>query len=93
MKILNELGNAVAKRRQSLGLQQQIVVAQAGITPESLSRFERGCTAEFGARKRLEALAVLGIEVDFLAFEKLLEAGENQPEVIRIRVRNSMVSI
>ena len=49
MRILNELGDAVAKRRRSLGLQQQIVAAQAAITPESLSRFERGRSAEFGA--------------------------------------------
>jgi transcriptional regulator with XRE-family HTH domain len=48
-----------------LGLKQGVVAAQAGITPESLSRFERGRTAELGARKLLAVLAVLGMELQF----------------------------
>ena len=39
----------------------------AGITPESLSRFERGRSAEFGARKLLAVLAVLDAELDVIA--------------------------
>ena len=39
----------------------------AGITPESLSRFERGRGAEFGSRKLLAVLAVLGAELDVVA--------------------------
>ena len=61
MRTLDQLGDAVAKRRRSLGLQQQVVAAQTGITPESLSRFERGRSAQFGARKLLAVLAVLSI--------------------------------
>ena len=53
MQTLQELGEAVAERRKALGLRQQAVAAQAGITPESLSRFERGRSAEFGSRKLL----------------------------------------
>jgi HTH-type transcriptional regulator / antitoxin HipB len=37
----------------------------AGITPESLSRFERGRASEFGSRKLLAVLAVLGVELEF----------------------------
>ena len=37
---------------------------QAGITAESLSRLERGRSAEFGTRKLLAVLAVLGMELD-----------------------------
>ena len=66
MQTLQELGEAVAARRKALGLRQQAVAAQAGITPESLSRFERGRTAEFGARKLLAVLAVLGMELSLL---------------------------
>jgi HTH-type transcriptional regulator / antitoxin HipB len=66
MQTLQELGYAVAARRQALGLQQAIVAAQAGITAETLSRFERGRTAEFGARKLLAVLAVLGMELDLM---------------------------
>lgn len=64
MQTLQELGEAVATRRKLLGLKQGDVAAQAGITPESLSRFERGRVAEFGARKLLAVLAVLGAELE-----------------------------
>lgn len=66
MQTLQELGEVVAQRRRSLGLRQAAVADQAGITPESLSRFERGRSAEFGARKLLAVLAVLGMELDII---------------------------
>jgi HTH-type transcriptional regulator/antitoxin HipB len=65
MKTLQELGAAVAARRQALRLMQKAVARQAGITPESLSRFERGRASEFGSRKLLAVLAVLGFELEF----------------------------
>lgn len=64
MQTLQELGGAVATRRHAVGLRQAVVAKQAGITAESLSRFERGRSAEFGARKLLAVLAVLGMELD-----------------------------
>lgn len=64
MQTLQELGEAVAARRRALKLRQASVATQAGITAESLSRFERGRSAEFGARKLLAVLAVLGMELD-----------------------------
>jgi HTH-type transcriptional regulator / antitoxin HipB len=67
LQTLQELGEAVALRRKLLGLKQSDVAAMAGITPESLSRFERGRAAEFGSRKLLAVLAVLGAEVDVIA--------------------------
>jgi HTH-type transcriptional regulator / antitoxin HipB len=66
MQTLQELGQVVAQCRRSLGLRQQVVAAQAGITPESLSRFERGRLAELGARKLLAVLAILGMELDLV---------------------------
>jgi HTH-type transcriptional regulator/antitoxin HipB len=66
MQTLQELGEAVANRRRSLGLKQADVAAQAGVTAESLSRFERGRSAEFGSRKLLAVLAVLGAELDVI---------------------------
>jgi HTH-type transcriptional regulator / antitoxin HipB len=66
MQTIQELGEAVAKRRKALNLRQQVVAAHAGITPESLSRFERGRSAEFGARKLLAVLAVLGMELNII---------------------------
>lgn len=65
MKTLQELGQAVAANRKKAGLKQGAVAAQAGITQESLSRFERGQVAEFGSRKLLAVLAVLGMELTF----------------------------
>ena len=67
MQTLKELGEAVAARRKLLGLKQGNVAAMAGVTPESLSRFERGRAAEFGSRKLLAVLAVLGAELDVVA--------------------------
>lgn len=64
MQTLSELGEAVALRRKSLGLKQADVAALAGLTAESLSRFERGRSAEFGSRKLLAVLAVLHAELD-----------------------------
>ena len=64
MQTLKELGEAVAARRRALGLRQVAVADQAGISAELLSRFERGRSAEFGARKLLAVLAVLGMELD-----------------------------
>lgn len=65
METLCELGEAVAKRRHALGVKQGYVAGLAGITQESLSRFERGRTTEFGTRKLLAVLAVLGMEIRF----------------------------
>ena len=65
MRTLQELGANVAARRRALHLKQKAVARQAGITPESLSRFERGRASEFGSRKLLALLAVLGFELEF----------------------------
>jgi mycofactocin system creatininase family protein len=64
LQTLQELGEAVAARRKQLGLKQGDVAAMAGVTAESLSRFERGRIAEFGTRKLLAVLAALGLELD-----------------------------
>lgn len=67
MQTLLELGEAVATQRRKLGLKQGVVALQAGVTQESLSRFERGRATEFGSRKLLALLAVLGLELQFTA--------------------------
>ena len=65
MKTLAELGEAVSARRKALGLNQSDVALRSGITRESLVRFERGQLSEFGSRKLLAVLAVLGLEMTF----------------------------
>jgi len=67
MQTLQELGAAVAERRRALGLQQGEVAARTGLSQASLSRFERGRSGEFGARKLLAVLAVLDAELDLIA--------------------------
>ena len=65
MNTIESLGEAVAEARRAQGRQQKDVAARAGISPETLLRFERGKVAEFGARKLLAVLAVLGLEIAF----------------------------
>jgi HTH-type transcriptional regulator/antitoxin HipB len=65
MKALSELGVAVSIRRKALRLNQSDVAQRSGITRESLVRFERGQVSEFGSRKLLAVLAVLGLEMNF----------------------------
>lgn len=66
MQTVLELGATVASRRRSLGLKQGEVAARAGVSQEALSRFERGKAAEFGSRKLLAVLSVLGMEISFV---------------------------
>ncbi len=66
MKTIQELGASIAERRKQLGLKQRDVAVLAGISAESLSRFERGRVPEFGSRKLLSVLAVLGAELDLI---------------------------
>ena len=63
MQTLPEIGEAVAARRRLLRLKQGEVATRAGISQDALSRFERGKSAEFGSRKLLAVLAVLGMEL------------------------------
>jgi HTH-type transcriptional regulator/antitoxin HipB len=65
MQTLAELGQAVLARRKALRLNQREVSLRSGITREFLVRFERGQVSDFGARKLLAVLAVLGLEMSF----------------------------
>jgi transcriptional regulator with XRE-family HTH domain len=65
MRTIQELGAAVRSSRKALRLRQKDVAAQAGISAEALLRLERGHSPEFGSRKPLAILAVLGMEIAF----------------------------
>ncbi|WP_291782482.1 helix-turn-helix transcriptional regulator [Luteibacter sp.] len=65
MQTIFELGEAVAIRRKALRMKQTEVAERAGIAPEVLSRFERGALSEFGVRKLMAVLSVLGMELEF----------------------------
>lgn len=66
MQTLIELGEAVAARRKALKMSQSEVASRSGLTRETLVRFERGQLTEFGSRKLLAVLAVLGMEINFV---------------------------
>lgn len=66
MQTLAELGHAVANRRRSLRLTQAEIAGRAGISSDTLSKFELGRVTEFGARKLLAVLASLGMELEFV---------------------------
>jgi HTH-type transcriptional regulator / antitoxin HipB len=65
MQTLQELGQALADRRKALGLKQCLVAKQSGLSQALLSRLEKGQLTEFGSRKLLALLAVLGLELVF----------------------------
>jgi len=65
MQTLSELGVAISTRRKALRLKQSDVAQRSGLARESLVRFERGQVPEFGSRKLLSVLAVLGLEMNF----------------------------
>jgi HTH-type transcriptional regulator/antitoxin HipB len=60
-----QMAHKIRYRRTELNPCRNCAAYQAGVTPESLSRFERGRASEFGSRKLLAVLAVLGVELEF----------------------------
>ena len=46
-------------------MSQSEVAIRTGLTRETVVRFERGQLTEFGSRKLLAVLAVLGLEISF----------------------------
>lgn len=65
MNDLSELGRAVAVLRKQRNMTQRELAALSGLGTSTLARFETGGVAEFGARKLLRLLEVLGHEMAF----------------------------
>jgi HTH-type transcriptional regulator / antitoxin HipB len=66
IQTLAELGEAVAAKRKAFRLSQSEVASRTELTRETLVRFERGQLSEFGSRKLLAVLTVLGLEISFI---------------------------
>jgi transcriptional regulator with XRE-family HTH domain len=64
MKTTAEIGRLLAQRRKKLAIKQKDLAASAGIPVASLSRLENGRLPEFGVRKLISLLTVLGLELD-----------------------------
>jgi transcriptional regulator with XRE-family HTH domain len=67
MNNLPELGRALAELRRQRGITQADLASQAGLQQSTLSRFEAGRVGEFGSRKLLRLLELLGAELSFTA--------------------------
>ena len=65
MQTVPEVGQALAQRRKLLRLKQGEVAARSGLSQSLLSRLEKGQLPEFGTRKLMSVLAVLGLELTF----------------------------
>lgn len=66
MNTLADLGQALARLRKERGLTQKQLATLCGMGQSTLARFENGGVAEFGARKLLRLLEVLGHRLDYL---------------------------
>ena len=75
MNTLPDLGREVARLRKARGLTQKELAALSGLGQSTLARFETGGVAEFGARKLLRVLEVLGHEMGYVPIEPQLHAG------------------
>ena len=60
LSTLPELGREVARLRRDKGMTQKELGKLAGMGQSTLARFETGQVAEFGSRKLLRLLEVLG---------------------------------
>ena len=65
MDNIYSLGRAVAQLRQEREMTQKQLAALCGLGQSTLARFETGGVAEFGSRKLLRLLEVLGHELTF----------------------------
>ncbi|UXH77434.1 helix-turn-helix domain-containing protein [Roseateles amylovorans] len=65
MDSLYSLGRAVAQLRQERGMTQKQLAALCGMGQSTLARFETGGVAEFGSRKLLRLLEVMGHQLSF----------------------------
>lgn len=63
MKTLAEVGEAVAKLRREAGITQEALAEASGTRQSYWSLLERGHVAEFGLRKLLSGLDLLGYEI------------------------------
>jgi len=66
MNSLQELGQELARLRRERRMTQQELATLCGMGQSTLARFETGGVAEFGSRKLLRLLEVLGHELRFV---------------------------
>lgn len=70
MNNLPDLGREVANLRKERLMTQKQLAALAGMGQSTLARFETGGVAEFGSRKLLRLLEVLGHEMSYVPMNR-----------------------
>lgn len=70
MNTLPELGHALALLRKERRMTQQQLATSSGLGQSTLARFETGGVAEFGSRKLMRLLEVLGYELQFAPVQR-----------------------
>ena len=70
MNTLPELGQALARLRRERNMTQKELAVLCGMGQSTLARFETGGVAEFGSRKLLRLLEVLGHELAFVPMKR-----------------------
>jgi len=70
MNTLPELGQALARLRRERNMTQKELATLCGMGQSTLARFETGGVAEFGSRKLLRLLEVLGYGMAFVPMKR-----------------------
>lgn len=70
MNTLPDLGLAVARLRKEHRMTQKELAQLSGMGQSTLARFETGGVAEFGSRKLLRLLEVLGHEMSYVPMNR-----------------------
>lgn len=70
MNGLPDLGHTLARLRKERGMTQKELAALSGMGQSTLARFETGAVAEFGSRKLLRLLEVLGYELGYVPVQQ-----------------------
>lgn len=78
MNDLPSLGHALAELRKQRQMTQKELAALSGLGQSTLARFETGGVAEFGSRKLLRLLEVLGYELSFTPGVESSKHGTNK---------------
>ena len=70
MNSLPDLGRAIAHLRKERGMTQKELATLSSMGQSTLARFETGGVAEFGSRKLLRLLEVLGHEMNYVPMSR-----------------------
>ena len=71
MNTLPDVGLELARLRKEKGMTQKELAALSGLGQSTLARFETGGVAEFGSRKLLRLLEVLGYQMSFMPAKRM----------------------